>query len=62
MKVLLSLSKIPSDDILEILYKLTIRDSAQLKTLLALYDMEIHKKISVPINNKKIPYGAEEYR
>ena len=46
--VLLSVSKIPSDDILESLYKLRIRESAQLKTVLELYDMEIHQKISMP--------------
>ena len=46
--VLLSMSKIPSDDILESLYKLIIRESAQLKTVLELYDMEIHQKISMP--------------
>ena len=44
-EVLLSMSKIPSDDILESLYKLRIRESAQLKTVLDLYDMEIHQKI-----------------
>ena len=42
------MSKIPSDDILESLYKLIIRESAQLKTVLELYDMEIHQKISMP--------------
>ena len=47
-EVPLSMSKIPSDDILESLYKLRIRESAQLKTVLELYDMEIHQKISVP--------------
>ena len=45
---LLSMSKIPSDDMLESLYKLRIRASAQLKTVLELYDMEIHQKISMP--------------
>ena len=35
-EVLLSMSKIPSDDILESLYKLRIRESAQLKTVLEL--------------------------
>ena len=39
--------KIPSDDILESLYKLKILESAQLKTVLELY-MEIHPKISMP--------------
>ena len=47
-EVLLSMSKIPSDDILECLYKSRIRESAQLKTVLELYDMEIHQKISMP--------------
>ena len=47
-EVLLSMSKIPSDDILERLYKLRIRESDQLKTALELFDMEIHQKISVP--------------
>ena len=47
-EVLLSMTKIPSDDVLESLYKLRMRESAQLKTVLELYDMEIHQKISMP--------------
>ena len=47
-EVIMSMSKIPSDDILESLYKLGIRESAQLKTVLELYDMEILQKTSVP--------------
>ena len=47
-EVLLSMSKIPSDDVLESLYKLRIRESAQLRTVLELYDMEVHQKISMP--------------
>ena len=47
-EVPLSMSKIPCDGILESQYKLRIRDSAQLKTVSELYDMEIHQKISVP--------------
>ena len=43
-EVLLSMSKIPSDDIWESLYKLRARESAQLKTVLALYNMETHQK------------------
>ena len=46
------MSKIPSDDILESLYKLRIRESAQLKTVLDLYDMEIHQKLSMPSYHK----------
>ena len=47
-EVLLSMSTIPSDEILGSLYKLRIRESDQLKTVLELYDMEIHQTISVP--------------
>ena len=39
--VLRSMSKIPSDDILESLYNLRIRESVQLKAVLELYEMEI---------------------
>ena len=42
--ILLSMTKIPPDDILEGLYKLRIRESERLKTVLELYDLEIHKK------------------
>ena len=43
-RMLLSMTKIPSDDILESLYKLRIRESEKLKTVLELYNMEIHQK------------------
>ena len=46
-EVLLSRSKIPSNDILESLCKLRIRESAQLKTILQVFDMKIHQKISM---------------
>ena len=42
--ILLSVTKIPPDDILEGLYKLRIRESEKLKTILELYDLEIHQK------------------
>ena len=42
------MTKIPSDDILEGLYKLRIRESEKLKTVLELYDVEIHQKKSGP--------------
>ena len=42
--LLLSMTKIPPDDILEGLYKLRIRESEKLKTVLELYDLEIHQK------------------
>ena len=38
--ILLSMTKIPHDDILEGLYKLRIRDPEKLKTVLELYDLE----------------------
>ena len=42
--ILLSMTKIESDDILESLYKLRKRESVKLKTLTELYNMEIHQK------------------
>ena len=48
------MSKIPSDDVLERLYKLRVRESDQLRTLLDLYNMEIHQKISMPNCQKKL--------
>ena len=47
-EVLLTMTKIPSDEILESLYKLRMRESVQLKTVLDLCDLEIHQKISNP--------------
>ena len=41
---LLSMTKIPPDDISEALYKLRIRESEKLKTVLELYDLETHQK------------------
>ena len=61
-EVLLSMSKIPSDNILESLYKVRIRESDQLKTVLELYDMEIHQKISMPNYSKNEDNGEEKYR
>ena len=55
----LSMTKIPPDDILEGLYKLRIRGSEKLKTVLELYDLEIHqKKIGPDIEND----GENKYR
>ena len=42
--ILLSMTKIPLDDILEGLYKWRIRESQKLKTVLELYDLETHQK------------------
>ena len=41
---LLSVTKIPSDDILEGLYKLRTVESEKLRTVLELYDLETHQK------------------
>ena len=41
---LLSMTQMPPDDILENLHKLRIRESEKLKTVLELYDPEIHQK------------------
>ena len=46
--ILLSKTKIPSDDILEGLYKLRTRESEKLKTVLELSNMEIHQKKAGP--------------
>ena len=42
--ILSTMTKIPHDDILEGLYKLRIRESDKLKTVLELYDLETHQK------------------
>ena len=46
--IFLSMTNIQSDDILEGLYKLRIRESEKLKTVLELYDLEIHQKKAGP--------------
>ena len=45
---LLSMTKIPPEDILEGLYNLRIRESEKLKTVLELYDLEMHQKKAGP--------------
>ena len=45
---ILSMTQIPSDDILENLYKIRIRESEKLKTVLELCDLEIHQKKAGP--------------
>ena len=42
------MSKIPSGDVLESLYKLRIRESDQFKIVLESFEMEIHQEISMP--------------
>ena len=47
-EILLSMTKIPPDDILEGLSKLRIRESEKLKTVLEFDDLEIHQKKAGP--------------
>ena len=47
-EVIFSITKIPSDHFLESLHKLRTRESDQLKTVLEMYDIEIHQKLSMP--------------
>ena len=54
------MTRIPPDDVLESLDKLRKRESAQLKTVLELYDMEIHQKISMP-NDQKLQIRSYDY-
>ena len=46
-EILSSMNQIPLDDVLESSYKLRLRESDQLKTVLELCDMETHQKISM---------------
>ena len=51
-EIILLMTQIPSDDILESLYKLRIRASGKLKTVLELYTMEIHQKKAGPDDHR----------
>ena len=59
--ILLSMTKIPPDDILEGLYKLRIRESEKLKTVLELYDLEIHQKKLGPDYHRLKTMVKEKY-
>ena len=48
MEVLLSMTQIPLDDILEGLFQLRVREFEKLKTVLELYDLEIQQKKAGP--------------
>ena len=61
-EVLLFMSKIPSDDVLESLFKLRARESVQLRTVLELYDVEIQQKTSMPNYQKIEDDGEKEFR
>ena len=47
---------------MESLHKLRVRESDLLKTVLELYDMEIHQKISMPDYQQNQNGGKEEHR
>ena len=47
-EILLSMEPFSSDDILESLYKLRMRESEKLKTVLELYNLEIHQMKAKP--------------
>ena len=44
----MSMTKIPSDEILEILYRLRLRESEKLKTVLKLYDWRFSRRNRSP--------------
>ena len=52
----------PHDEILEGLYTLRIRESEKLKTVLELYDLEIHQKELELDYHRLKSYGEEKYR
>ena len=56
------MTKIPPDDILEGLYKLRVRESEKLKTVLELYDLENHQKKIGPDYNRLKTMVAREMR
>ena len=60
--ILLSMTKIPHDDILEGLYKLRIRESEKLKTVLELYDLETHQKKLEPDYHRLKTIREKKYR
>ena len=51
-EILLSLTQVPSDDILAELHKLRIRESEKLRTVLELYSTEIHQKKAGPDHHR----------
>ena len=54
------MARTPSDDVLESLYKLRIRESDQVETALEFFDMEIHEKIVRHEIHQKI--SSPDYR
>ena len=56
------MTKIPPDDILEGLCKLRLRESEKLRTVLELYDLEIHQKKIGPDYHRLKNNGKKKYR
>ena len=56
------MTKIPSDDILESLYKLRIRESEKLKTVWELSSMEIHQRKAGPDDHRLKTMVKKKYR
>ena len=56
------MTKIPPDDVLESLYKLRTHESDQLRTVLELYDIKNHQKISMPNYQKIEDDGEKKHR
>ena len=61
-ELLLSMIKVPPDDVLKSLYKLRIRESDQLRTVLELHDMEIHQKKAGPDYHRLKNNGEKKCR
>ena len=61
-EVLLSISQVPTDEILESLYKMRIRESDQLQTVLATYEQEIFQDLSKPSYQKLKTSKKEKHR
>ena len=56
------MTQIPSDDILESLYKVRIRVSEKLKNVLDLHNMEIHQKKAGPDYHRLKTMVKKKYR
>ena len=54
------MTKIPPDDILEGLYKSRIRESEKLKTVLELYNLEIHQNKLEPDYHRLVKRSIEQ--
>ena len=60
--ILLSMTRIPPDDILEGLSNLRVRESEKLKTVLELYDLEIHQEKIGPDYHRLKTMVKKKYR